>query len=320
MLIVAGYPGNGKSAFGATLLENIAVQQGVPTVVFPLEMGRVGIAHRLYLGAAGVPVKASRSGFLAKDDWGPIARSVDEIGSKPIFWDWSNSITHSDLHARVKVLARKHGIKCVIIDHFGHVKPTSKAGLSDPIVGQREVMETLHAMRRELGILVVLLVQMNKAARDVPVNHVPNLGSLRGASEIGEMATHAVFLHRPCLSLPFRTLARTPKLTAERQREWAEKVDYYRMKFPEAWAPMVTPDGWEEHGVGSDDEDAFSPSPWHFVDYEEHTIANVAKNRHGATPDNVCLRFDLGLQRFRNRTSAKYSNNPDYRQVDLSGF
>lgn len=334
LFIIAGYPGNGKSTAGATVLENIAAPvadpdepdapiNGVPTAVFPLEMGRVGIAHRFYLGRAGVNVNVSRSGFLAKEDWGPIGRAVSEIEKQKIFWDWSNNITHADLHARVKVLVRKHGVRCVIIDHFGHIKPTSKAGLSDERIGQKEVMETLHAMRREMGILIILLVQLNKSGRDAPANAVPNLGALRGASEIGELATQVMFLHRPCLTVPFRTLAGHKVKNAERQKEWAEKVDYYRGKFPFNWAPMVTPKGWEDRESSDEDENKeplFVPKPWHFKDYEEHLVVNIAKNRHGATPDNICLRFNLEHQRFLNRTTKHYSTNTDYRQVELAGF
>lgn len=334
LLIIAGYPGNGKSTAGATILENIAAPlpdpdepdapcAGVPTAVFPLEMGRIGIAHRFYLGRAGVNINASRSGYLAKEDWGPIGRAVSEIEKKQIFWDWSNSITCADLHARVKVLVRKHGVRCVIIDHFTHIKPTSKAGLSDERLGQKEVMETLHAMRRELGILIILLVQLNKSGRDAPANAVPNLGALRGASEIGELATQVLFLHRPCLTVPFRTLSGQKVKNAARQKEWADKVDYYRGKFPEAWAPLVTPKGWEEREPAGDDEEGeplFVPKPWHFKDYEEHLVVNIAKNRHGATPDNICLRFNLEHQRFLNRTTKLYSGNADNRQVELAGF
>lgn len=328
LFIVAGYPGNGKTAAAVSLVEAIAISPPggtekypaikTPTLVFPLEMGRMAFCHRLYLGRAGVPISVSRNGMMRAEYSGPVVRAYDEIKQSPLFWDESNNIDIDTLCARTKVYARKHGVKCVVIDHFGHVTASTKEGRKDKLTGQIEVMHKLHALRRELGILIILLVQLNKDGRDTPANMVPNLGSLRGASEIGELATHAMFLHRPCLSKPFRVLGGTKEKTAERQEEWAEKTSRYRQLFADHWAPERFPAGWDQDEDA--DEELFVAKPWHHKDYEEHTLANIAKNRHGATPDNICLRFELERQRFTNRTTKLYTNNPDFRQVEIVGF
>lgn len=322
LFVIAGYPGNGKTAAAVTLIEQIAVEQHVPTLVFPLEMGRMGVCHRFYLGRARVPITLSRNGHMSKDYIGPIGRASDDVMREHLFWDGSNNIDIDTLCARAKVHVRKHGVRAVVIDHFKHIAPSTKEGRKDRLQGQIEVMEKLHAMRHEMGVLIILLVQMNKDGRDTSSNMLPNLGHLRGASEIGEMATHVAFLHRPCLAKPFRTLGRGAAETARRQREWAEKTRHYRQMFPDLWSPEVYPKGWSKPEPVEDEEgeEAFVAEPWHWKDYEEHTLMNIAKNRHGSTPDNICLRFELERQRFTNRTPKLYSNNEDYRQVEIIGF
>lgn len=324
LLLICAYPGNGKTAAAISLVEQCAVQDKHRTMVFPLEMGRMAIGHRLYLGRAGINTSYSRNGMFRNEHKDMITRAAQDIAAAPIWWDDSNNIDIDTLCARVKVHVRKHKVAVVIIDHFGHVKPSTKEGRADKLQGQIEVMDKLHSLRRELGILIVLLVQLNKSGRDTPLHQAPTLQSLRGASEIGELATHVMFLHRPVLSRPFRTLGSNPQQTAERQKQWARLTDGYRISHPECWSPKITPEDWiePEPTSAADDEksDLFRPDPWHFRDYDEHLVVNIAKNRHGATPDNICLRFKLELQRFTNRTSALYSNNPNNRQVELIGF
>lgn len=331
LFVVAGYPGNGKTAAAVSLVESIAIDPPgtekwpgvqVPTLIFPLEMGRMAFMHRLGLGRASVPISVSRNGFFRDEHKGPIGRVASELLKAPLYWDESNNIDIDTLCARTKVHVRKHGVRCVVIDHFGHITASTKEGRKDKLTGQIEIMHKLHALRRELGILVILLVQLNKDGRDTPSNMVPTLGSLRGASEIGEIATHVMFLHRPCLSKPFRTLGSNPTKTAELQKKWAEATERYRQLFPGHWSPERWPEGWEQRDAGEDDdgEALFVPKPWHYKDYEEHTLANIPKNRHGPTPDNICLRFELDRQRFTGRTTKQYTNNPDFRQVEIIGF
>jgi replicative DNA helicase len=326
LVVIAGYPGNGKTAAAVSLIEKIAVEDKHRLLVFPLEMGRMGVGHRLYLGRARVDIAISRNGFakkglLSRNGESEVMRSAQDIATSPIWWDDSNNIDIDTLCARTKVHVRNHGIKAIIIDHFGHVKASSPEGKKDKLQGQIEIMEKLHAIRRELGILVVLLVQLNKAGRDTPLHQAPTLASLRGASEIGELATHCMFLHRPVLARPFRTLGSKPKETAQRQEAWAKKVDEYKKVNPECWSPEIVPENWvEEIPDSAEGETLFQPRPWHMKDYEEHLVVNIAKNRHGATPDNICLRFELERQRFTNRTTLLHANNPHSRQVELIGF
>lgn len=300
LFMIGGFPGMGKTGAGVSLLENIALDQGVPCGVFPLEMGKVGWGHRLVLGRAGVDISVSRNGHLQKDHQGPIARVQKEIAGAPIFWDNSSFVDCDELRARVTMMVRRHGVKVIIIDHFGQLRASSKEGKADKVRGQIEIMETLHELRRTLGITIILFVQLTKEGREKQVkNKAPDNGDVKGAGEMIEYPTMIGFLHRPVVVRPWAALGE------EVQERWRMLTDSYRRDFPEAW----------HDGRGLPSE-VYA----HQRDYEEHSRFIITKNRNGPTPDDIVLRYRMNLQRFQGRTLKLYSNNPKFRQVTLPGF
>jgi replicative DNA helicase len=300
LFLIGGFPGMGKTGCGVSLLENIAVDGQIPCGVFPLEMGKVGWLHRLVLGRAGVDISVSRNGHLPKDSIGAIGRATKEIDAAPIFWDNSAFCDCDNLRARVTMMVRRHGLKVVFIDHFGQLRASTKEGKADKLRGQIEIMETLHELRRTLGITIVLFVQLTKEGREKQSrNRPPDNGDVKGAGEMIEYPTMIGFIHRPSVVRPWGALAEDEK------DRWQEVTNMFRRDFPEAW----------HDGRGLPAEMYVCQK-----DYEEHARFIITKNRNGATCDDICLRYRLNLQRFSGRTLKLYSNNPKFRQVTLPGF
>jgi replicative DNA helicase len=299
LLMLGGKPGQGKSIAAISMLEHVAITRQTPTLVFPLEMGRSGYSDRLNLGRLGIDTGKARSGFFTRDEQGLLANliSKDEaFATAPIFWDHRAFITTAELRATIQVYVRRHGIKCVIIDHMGQIKPVGKEARKDERLGIKEIMETLHAIRHAFGIVIILCVQLTKDADKRGPSQLPMLSDMRGASEIEEYASQVIFVHRPCMYRPWS------KMPDERQDEWARKTGMYRDGSPENWC-----NGTEYADFAAQD-------------YAEHALFMIRKNRFGPTPDNLCIRFQAAYQRFTNRTPVMYSNNPKLQQVILPGF
>ena len=79
LLMIGAFPGMGKTVGAVSLIEHIAVECKVPTLVFPLEMGRTGMCHRLYLGRSGVNVNVSRNGMMKREDTGAVSRALRSV-------------------------------------------------------------------------------------------------------------------------------------------------------------------------------------------------------------------------------------------------
>lgn len=300
LFMIGGFPGMGKTGVGVSLLESMAVDQGVACGVFPLEMGKVGWGHRLVLGRAGVDISVSRNGHLRKDHFGPISHARGDIAKAQIFWDDSSFVECDELRARVTMMVRRHAVKVILIDHFGQLRPSSREGKNDKVRGQIEIMETLHELRRTLGITIILFVQLTKDGREKQArNKPPDNGDVKGAGEMIEYPTMIAFIHRPEVVRPWSSL------DEQTQELWRGMTHGYRIDFPEAW----------HDGRGLPAEVYV-----HQRDYEEHARFIITKNRNGPTPDDIVLRYQKNLQRFRGRTLQLYSNNPKFRQVKLPGF
>lgn len=319
--LIGGFPGMGKTGAAVSLLENIAVDgfedddghvTRTPCGVFPLEMGKVGWGHRLVLGRAGIDVSVSRNGHLPRwaTDRGPQMKNLAplDIASKqvrdaPIVWDNSAFLDCDNLRARVTMMVRKHGVKVVFIDHFGQLRPSSKEGRGDMGVrGKIEIMETLHELRRTLGITIILFVQLTKDGRENQKrNRPPDNGDVKGPGEMIEYPTMVSFIHRPSVVQG----QKWHDLSEEMQERWREVTLRYRLDFPEAW---------------HDGRDLPAEVYVQQRDYEEHARFIITKNRNGATCDDICLRYRLNLQRFKGRTLKLYSTNEKFRQVVLPGF
>lgn len=300
LLLVSAFPGMGKTAFAISLAEHFAINLRVPVGMFMLEMGHIACHHRLVLGRAKVPVSVSRNGFIEDGVEGAISHAADDIRRAPFHWDQSTSIECAELRAAVQRMVRKNGVRIIIIDHFGQLKPSTPEGKRDKVIGQIEIMNTLHEIRRTFGVLVCLFSQLTKEGRERQQrNKPPTLGDIKGAGELVELPTHIILLHRPPEVVPW------PALGEEKQEEWLRSTHGYRFDCPENWVDPSTMSG----------ADAIAAA-----DYGQHARAVIAKNRWGPTADDICLRFDPIHQRFLNRTPRLYSNNPKHRQVKLPGF
>jgi replicative DNA helicase len=310
-LLTAAYPGQGKTVDFVSKIEEWAIHQKIPTLVFPAEMGRKGIMHRLVLGRAKVNVNVSRSGFIAKSDPGKITQAVREIAEAPLYWDYHSYPEIADIRAAAQIHLRKHGRPkgeyprlIIAIDHFGHIRPSTKAGKNDRVVGQIEVLQGLHELRF-LGILIQLCAQLDKAGREgQSAKKPPGEANLKGASELVEVPTQIEFIHRPVTIESWNSKSMLAD-DCKRQNDWAALVHHYRVDMPEAFCkPSECPENMSSEQV----------------DWMQHTRKIITKNRHGPTTDEICLRFIPEYQRFVGRTMNLYSNNKTFQQVKFPGF
>jgi replicative DNA helicase len=300
MFMLAAWPGMGKSALAVSIIEGMSIDQKIPGLIFPLEMGRDAYMDRLIPGRVGINTNILRSHIrIGDDEQVQLARACAEIRHGAFECAPQSFIDIATLCAKVQVHHRKRGIKYILIDHLGQVKPSTDKGMADERLGEKEVMEGLHSLRKSLGILVIVLVQLNKAAKDKAKSALPHLADIKGAAEKTEYPTCVAFIQRPVHERPWHVL------NVDTQNAWTGRTKQYREALPHRWT--------QAHevidGISIDEQD-----------YTEHAFLCFRKNRNGPTPDNVPLRFQAREQRFRPRTDKLMDNNPSKRQPDMSGF
>lgn len=109
LIIVAGRPSMGKTAFSLNIGEHVAVEQGLPVAVFSMEMAGTQLAMRM-LGSVGrLDQHRLRTGRLLDEDWPRLTHAIQKMNDAQLFIDETPALNPMELRARSRRLARQCG-------------------------------------------------------------------------------------------------------------------------------------------------------------------------------------------------------------------
>src|SRR6476620_849201 len=104
LIILAGRPSMGKTAFALTLAKNVAENSELGIAFFSLEMSQQQLLYRLLATESQISYAKLRSGRIIKEEWVDLNDCVDDLSELPIFIDDSPSISVSEMHFKIKRL------------------------------------------------------------------------------------------------------------------------------------------------------------------------------------------------------------------------
>ena len=100
LVIVAGRPSMGKSAFALGIAANLALHHGIPVAVFTLEMSKLEVAQRLMCAEGRVELQRLRTGRLTNEDWPRLVKACDALTKAPIYVDDTRLTTMLEIRAQ----------------------------------------------------------------------------------------------------------------------------------------------------------------------------------------------------------------------------
>ncbi|HHJ52590.1 MAG TPA: replicative DNA helicase, partial [Caldithrix abyssi] len=118
LVILAGRPSMGKTAFALNIARNAAVDYGYPVGIFSLEMSSDALVMRLLCSEAKVNQMAVRTGKLTRDEMQRLTKHVAGLMNAPIYIDDSPSMNVLELRAKARRLKTQHNIQLLIIDYL----------------------------------------------------------------------------------------------------------------------------------------------------------------------------------------------------------
>ena len=119
LIVLAARPSMGKTAFALNIAEHVAVSEGLPVVVFSMEMGAAQLALRLVGSLGRIDQQHLRTGKLGDDEWGRLSEAVERLGTVSMFIDESPGLTPSEVRARARRQARQCGqLGLIIVDYL----------------------------------------------------------------------------------------------------------------------------------------------------------------------------------------------------------
>ena len=193
LIIVAGRPSMGKTAFAINLAENAIIKDGLSVAVFSMEMSGEQLAMRMMSSLGRIDQHKVRTGKLEDEDWPRLTSAVEILKDSKLYIDDTPALTPAELRARCRRLAREHGLDMVIIDYLQLMQvPGTKENRATEI---SEISRSLKAMAKELNIPVIALSQLNRSLEQRP-NKRPVMSDLRESGAIEQDADVIVFIYR----------------------------------------------------------------------------------------------------------------------------
>jgi len=193
LIIVAGRPSMGKTAFCLNIAQYAAITTRVPTAIFSLEMSKEQLAIRMLCSESRVDSARLRSGFLGESDWPKLTMAAGVLSDAPIFIDDAAAISVLELRAKARRLKAERGLGLVVVDYLQLMRGRSGVERREQEIS--EISRSLKALAKELNIPVIAISQLSRKAEDRPGRR-PQLSDLRESGAIEQDADVILFIYR----------------------------------------------------------------------------------------------------------------------------
>jgi replicative DNA helicase len=194
LIIVAGRPGMGKTAFALNIATN-AAYAGVGAAVFSLEMAKEQLVLRMLCSEARVNSSKVRSGYLGERDFPQLAKAAGRLHEAPIYIDDTPAISVLELRAKARRLVRDRSKKIglIVVDYLQLMRGMGAANNREQEIS--EISRSLKALAKELNVPVMALSQLNRRVEDRG-DRRPMMSDLRESGAIEQDADVIMFIYR----------------------------------------------------------------------------------------------------------------------------
>jgi replicative DNA helicase len=193
LIIIAGRPSMGKTAFCLDVAEYAAIDNKIPVAIFSLEMSKEQLVIRMLCSQANVEGTRLRTGYLNESDWPKLTIAAGRLSESPIYIDDTAALSVLELRAKARRLKSDHGLGMVIVDYLQLMKGRSRVESRQQEIS--EISRSLKALAKELNIPVIAVSQLSRKTEERTGNR-PQLSDLRESGAIEQDADLILFIYR----------------------------------------------------------------------------------------------------------------------------
>ena len=193
LIIVAGRPSMGKTAFALNLGERAAIECNSSVAIFSLEMSKEQLVQRMLCCHAEVDASKLRGGFLSESDWPKLTQAAGQLSEASIFIDDTPAITALELRAKIRRLQREHGVDLVIVDYLQLMRGGLRIESREREIA--DISRALKALAKEMNVPLIALSQLNRGL-EARQDKRPMLSDLRESGSIEQDADVVMFIYR----------------------------------------------------------------------------------------------------------------------------
>jgi replicative DNA helicase len=214
LIVIAGRPSMGKTAFAMNMVEHAVLQQQRPVLVFSLEMPAKQLITRLLSSVGRIDQTRMRAGNLNGEDWPRLSDAARKLKDRPLFIDDTAGITPLEIRNRIKQFSRdrlqnlKNNVHeendedemilqskpaLIVVDYLQLMSGSNSAEGRVQEISQ--ISRELKNIARECECPVLALSQLSRNVEQRP-NKRPINSDLRDSGAIEQDADVIVFLYR----------------------------------------------------------------------------------------------------------------------------
>ena len=194
LVIVAGRPSMGKTAFCLNVAQYAAIEKKTPVAIFSLEMSKEQLVIRMLCSEAHVEGTKLRSGFLSESDWPRLTIAAGNLSDAPIYIDDTAALSVLELRAKARRLkTERGGLGMLIVDYLQLMKGRTRVESRQQEIS--EISRSLKALAKELNIPVIAVSQLSRKTEERTGNR-PQLSDLRESGAIEQDADLILFIYR----------------------------------------------------------------------------------------------------------------------------
>ncbi len=193
LIIIAGRPGMGKTAFALNILRNCAIDHDYPVGFLTLESTIPSINLRLLCTESRVNQLCIRTGRMSSEETKRIAEYSTLLGSAPIYIT-DGDFDLSDIIATSNYLYYKKQIKMLIIDYLQLIKIHTQSSIYQEM---DSILNSLKILGKDLDIPVVVISQISRLYDNRNMSRRPDMSQLRSPGAIEDFADKLLFVYRP---------------------------------------------------------------------------------------------------------------------------
>ena len=196
VIIVAGRPGCGKSAFALNIALNAAIHDHKSVAFFSLEMGSEEIIKRMFGCVGKIDGEVLKTGKFKNTDWKKWNEAMSELSDTKFYIDDTAGISVSEIRRKCRKLKNSEdGLDMIVIDYLQLLTSSNKYS------GQRvqevsEISRDIKKLAMELDVPVIALAQLSRSVEQRKGEDAkPKLSDLRESGSIEQDADIVLFLH-----------------------------------------------------------------------------------------------------------------------------
>ncbi|MDR2188335.1 MAG: replicative DNA helicase [Azonexus sp.] len=195
LIIIAGRPSMGKTAFALNIAESVAVDSGLPVGIFSMEMGGAQLATRLLASLGRLNSQSLRTGRMSDEEWSKLSFALGKLHEAPIYIDETGGLTPASLRARARRLARQYGGKLglIVIDYI-QLMSGNRQG-ENRATEVSDISRAIKSLAKELQVPIVALSQLSRKVEE-RTDKRPMMSDLRESGAIEQDADVILMMYR----------------------------------------------------------------------------------------------------------------------------